>query len=110
MHIIYEPLDERIAPIVHLLREHGVDTFASCEGGYPNIHDFPYPCVRLYPSQGRTMKDEETLIAKILSSGGHSGYYIKHIFHYQSKSIRWHGEKDFMEIEFWVSPIKDIKS
>ena len=107
MEEIYEDLDEGIAPIVHLLRKHGVNTFASCEGGYPNVHDFSYPCIRLYPSQGRAMKDEEKLVAKILSNEGYSGYYIKYIFHYQSNSVRWYGVgKDFMEIEFWVTPIR----
>jgi hypothetical protein len=37
-------LDPGIAPYVRVLREHGVETFESCEGG--SGHVFPEPTVR----------------------------------------------------------------
>ena len=41
-----EGLDSGIAPIVELLREAGVETFESCEGGVG--HAFPEPTVRFF--------------------------------------------------------------
>ena len=40
------PLDEGIAAYVDLLREQGVETYESCEGG-PG-HAYPEPAVRFY--------------------------------------------------------------
>jgi hypothetical protein len=39
-------LDLRIAPYVKALREHGVETFESCEGGAG--HAFPEPTIRFH--------------------------------------------------------------
>lgn len=39
-------LDPAIAPIVKTLREHGVETFESCQGG--NGHACPEPMVRFH--------------------------------------------------------------
>lgn len=44
---IYEsPLDDGIAGFVELLRDNGVETYESCEGG-PG-HAYPEPAVRFY--------------------------------------------------------------
>lgn len=40
------PLDKRIEPLVTLLRNNGVETFESCEGG-PG-HAYPEPTIRFY--------------------------------------------------------------
>jgi hypothetical protein len=43
----YEPpLDQGIAHYVHVLVEHGIETYESCEGG--EGHAFPVPTVRFY--------------------------------------------------------------
>jgi hypothetical protein len=39
-------LDPEIAPYVKVLREHGVETFESCEGGAG--HSYPQPAVRFH--------------------------------------------------------------
>lgn len=46
------PLDAGIANAVHVLRESGVETYESCEGG--EGHPFPEPTVRFFgpPSEG----------------------------------------------------------
>jgi hypothetical protein len=41
-----DPLDLGIAWAVKVLREGGVETYESCEGG--NTHAYPYPCVRFF--------------------------------------------------------------
>lgn len=42
----YPPLDPQIAPIVLVLRRHGVETFESCQGG--SGHAYPEPTVRFH--------------------------------------------------------------
>lgn len=43
-------LDKKIKPIVLVLREHGIETIESCQGG--NGHAFPEPTVRFRGGKG----------------------------------------------------------
>ncbi len=46
----YETLDAGIRTMVQILREYGIETFESCQGG--EGHTFPEPTVRFYGSRG----------------------------------------------------------
>lgn len=100
MHDISEPLDPGITPVVELLRQAGVNTFSSCQGG--EGHAFPVPTIRISPLDPRNMQGEIKRIAQILSSAGHSGYYLKQVEAYQAEPVPWWPQqKSFIEIEFW---------
>lgn len=77
-------VDAEVQEVVHLLRRHGVPTFASCSG-----HGTGNPWIRSRPC------DPEWLL-KTLCSLGYDGFYIKE---YRSGPM---GPKVFfIEIEFW---------
>ncbi len=93
-------LDKGIESVVNLLRENGIDTFASCEGG-PD-HDFDSPTVRIQPGNVFGMYAELTRIASILNDAGYAGYYLKTVFSYQNSANAWMPEEqNFIELEFW---------
>lgn len=92
-----DELDAGIAPVVRLLREHGVNTFASCQGG--EGHAFASPVVRIWPNNPAGVATEMTEIARVLSSAGYGGYYLKEINSYQT-GMRPRYET-FIEVEFW---------
>lgn len=82
-------LDKGIRDVVVLLRDHGVRTFASCEGS--EGHGFSYPMVRI--DAALALSDEHQKVLAVLSNAGYSGFYIKHYFGPYSQ---------FMEVEFWA--------
>ncbi len=52
---IYDPpLDTGIAPYVAALRESGIETFESCEGG--NGHSYPEPTIRFHGDRSEGFK------------------------------------------------------
>lgn len=100
MHDISEPLDPGISPVVELLRQAGVNTFSSCQGG--TGHTFPVPTIRISPIDPNNMQGEIKQIAQVLSSAGYSGYYLKRVEAYQSEPEPWWPRRQsFIEIEFW---------
>jgi len=48
------PLDNGIAPYVHVLRQCGVETFESCEGG--NGHSYAEPTIRFHGDRSEGFK------------------------------------------------------
>lgn len=48
------PLDAGIAPYVEALREGGIDTYESCEGG--NGHAYPEPTIRFHGDRSEGFK------------------------------------------------------
>lgn len=97
---IFEPLDPGIAPIVELLRQNGIDTFASCEGG--EGHMFSLPTVRIAPRDVNDMRSDIDQVAIVLSEAGFGGYYLKQVYAYQDDPFAWDNEgQHFIELEFW---------
>ena len=102
MRDIYAPLDPGIADVVHLLRQNGINTFASCQGG-PG-HSFLWPTVRIEPTDPYNMKPDIDRIATILSEAGCVGYYLKQVYAYQAGPRPWaEPGQHFIEVEFWPS-------
>lgn len=62
------PLDEGIAPFVHVLVESGVETFESCEGG-PG-HAYPVPTVRFHGYREEGMRALAAALAAGLPVAG----------------------------------------
>jgi hypothetical protein len=48
------PMDEGIAPYVHILRGSGIETYESCEGGEGHI--FPEPTIRFHGGRAAGFK------------------------------------------------------
>lgn len=111
-----EGLDPGIADAVHLLRRYGVPTFASCEGG--EGHSFQHPTIRIHTRytfryRGPALVRPET-IARLLTSAGYAGFYIKRVDCYQNTAEPWKSETmSFFEVEFWaekdqIRPTKEV--
>lgn len=97
-------LDDGVADVVSLLREHGINTFSSCAGG--SGHGFDKPTVRVRPSHPLNMPADEVRIARVLSDAGYGGYYIKQMRPYQNDAWPWaNWQHHFIEIEFWSSVV-----
>ena len=96
-------LDLGISEVVNLLRECGVSTFSSCEGG--KGHAFSKPTVLVKPTNpynSAVTRKDILQISSVLSSAGYSGYYIKQVDAYQSQSYAWQPrQQSFIEVEFW---------
>lgn len=100
MHEISEPLDPGIVPVVELLRQAGINTFSSCQGG--EGHMFATPTVRITPIDPQNMSGEINRIAQLLASAGYSGYYLKQVEAYQTEPVPWWPRRQsFIEVEFW---------
>jgi len=56
------PLDPGIAPAVAVLREHGIETFESCEGG--GDHAYPRPTVRFYGDRSEGFRALAVVLGK----------------------------------------------
>jgi hypothetical protein len=50
----YSSLDKGIAFYVRILRDSGIETFESCEGG--KGHSYPEPTIRFFGGQGQGFK------------------------------------------------------
>jgi len=102
---IYEPLDKGIADLVKLLRDNGVDTFTSCEGGHHITScGFELPTIRINPTDKNNMDADRNKIAAILSKARYAGYNIKYCYPYNGEAIPWDIQQHgiFIEIEFWA--------
>jgi hypothetical protein len=100
-----EGLDPGIADAVHLLRRHGIPTFASCEGG--EGHSFQHPVIRIHTRHIFRYRGDVPVrpaaIAKILTGAGYGGFYIKRVDCYQTTAEPWQPEtQSFIEVEFWA--------
>jgi len=103
MEEIYAELDQEIAWIVMLLRDNGINTFTSCQGG--EGHSFSAPTIRIIPTDVNFMQPDVDRIARVLSGAYIGGYYLKQCYSYQSGPQPWgRADQHFIEIEFWLVP------
>lgn len=102
MHIDGNKIDDGIADVVSLLRNNGFETFSSCEGG-GGKHAFEMPTVRMNFSNVAT---DPFVVADLLLSNGYSGFYVSIHFAYPSNKVSSGQNLSFMQVEFWISPIK----
>ncbi len=79
---VEEELDPEIRPVVMILRECGLRTFTSCQGG-PK-HSFEYPCVRLAPDH------ELQEILAVLNGLNHHGFEVSAHYDYNGGLRFWH--------------------
>lgn len=62
--LVYDPpLDEAIAPAVHVLQKAGVETFESCQGG--NGHAYAEPTIRFHGDRSEGFR----ALAAVLQAG-----------------------------------------
>jgi len=98
--LITGELDSGIAGVVFHLRNFGIDTFASCEGG--GSHSFPNPTVRVNVDDPARPLEEMGQVVAALYVGGYVGYYLKFVSSYQLGPEPYEDVMPhFIEVEFW---------
>jgi|SRR6185369_2970799 len=101
MEDIYKEMDKGIVDVVKLLRENGIETFTSCEGG--EGHAFKFPTVRCY---FENHEEDEVKIMDILGFHGYRGFYVSTFWACSGKapdSVNL--SQSFIQIEFWTYPV-----
>jgi len=101
----WDDLDPGIVKAVRALRDAGLNTMGSCQGGHAYPKELPW--ITIEPGPGVNAGMEQIVASQAISGAGFHGYTIslRQDTWYQSSGQKWHTHphngETYLFIEFW---------